>query len=60
MTNHLPSDPFMLFSYVNTQLRDRYPSLQEFCKAEDVDPKELEAKLKAAGFEYNKEQNKFW
>lgn len=57
---HLPSDPFVLFSYVNTQLRDHYPSLEEFCKAMDVDPKELEAKLKAVGFEYNQEQNKFW
>ena len=57
---HLPSDPFVLFSYVNTQLRDHYPSREEFCEAMDVDAKEIEAKLKAAGFEYNQEQNKFW
>ena len=50
----LPHDPMMLFSYVNTQLRDHYPSLNEFCKAMDVDRSQLEAKLKAAGFEYNK------
>lgn len=56
----LPHDPMMLYSYVNTQLRDHYPSLNEFCKAMDVDRSQLEAKLKAAGFEYNKEQNKFW
>ena len=56
----LPHDPMMLFSYVNTQLRDHYPSLNEFCKVMDVDRSQLEAKLKAAGFEYNKEQNKFW
>lgn len=56
----LPHDPMMLFSYVNTQLRDHYPSLNEFCKSMDVDRSQLEAKLKAAGFEYNKEQNKFW
>lgn len=56
----LPHDPMMLFSYVNTQLRDYYPSLNEFCKAMDVDRSQLEAKLKAEGFEYNKEQNKFW
>lgn len=50
----------MLFSYVNTQLRDVYASLEEFCKATGVDQSALEAKLKEAGFEYNEEQNKFW
>lgn len=38
----LPQDPFMLFSYVNTQLRDVYSSLDEFCKATDVDRDWLE------------------
>lgn len=56
----LPHDPIMLFSYVNTQLRDHYASLHEFCKAMDVERSEIEARLKAAGFEYNEEQNKFW
>lgn len=56
----LPQDPFMLFSYVNTQLRDVYASLDEFCKSADIDRTALEARLKDAGFEYNEEQNKFW
>ena len=56
----LPQDPFMLFSYVNTQLRDVYSSLDEFCKTTDVDSDWLEKKLKDAGFEYSEEQNKFW
>lgn len=56
----LPQDPFMLFSYVNTQLRDVYSSLDEFCKATDVDRDWLENKLKEAGFEYSEELNKFW
>lgn len=56
----LPQDPFMLFSYVNTQLRDAYSSLDEFCKAADVDRDWLEKKLKDAGFEYSEELNKFW
>ena len=50
----------MLFSYVNTQLRDVYSSLDEFCKATDVDRDWLEKKLKDAGFEYSEDQNKFW
>lgn len=56
----LPQDPFMLFSYVNTQLRDVYASLDEFCKATGVDRHWLEVRLAEAGFEYNEEQNKFW
>lgn len=56
----LPQDPFMLFSYVNTQLRDVYSSLDEFCKAADVDRDWLEKKLKDAGFEYSEDLNKFW
>ena len=50
----------MLFSYVNTQLRDVYCSLDEFCKATDVDRDWLEKKLNDAGFEYSEELNKFW
>ena len=56
----LPQDPFMLFSYVNTQLRDVYSSLDEFCKATYVDRDWLEKKLNDAGFEYSEELNKFW
>ena len=56
----LPQDPFMLFSYVNTQLRDVYASLDEFCKSTGVDRHWLESRLAEAGFEYNEEQNKFW
>ena len=49
----IPSDPFMLMSYVNQQLRDNYDSLDEFCKSIDIDKNELLQKLNAAGFEYN-------
>ncbi len=56
----LPTDPMMLFSYVNTQLRDNYPSLSEMCQALDVQPDEVKKRLAEAGFEYNEQQNKFW
>ena len=45
----LPDDPMMLFSMVNMKLRDCYHSLDELCDD-----------MKAAGFEYSKENNKFW
>ena len=40
-----PKDPAMLLSYVNTQLRDFYPSMEELCKAMDADKKEIDEKL---------------
>lgn len=60
MVMNLPEDPFMLFSFVNTQLRDRYSSLDELCDDMQVDKQLLLEKLREAGFEYNAEQNKFW
>lgn len=56
----LPNDPMILFSTVNTYLRDRYSSLDELCDELGVDRKELEAKLLQAGFEYSEKYNKFW
>ena len=58
--NQLPTDPMMLFSTVNMYLRDRYASLDELCSDLDINRAELEEKLKAAGFEYSEEHNKFW
>lgn len=55
----IPKDPFMLYSYINAQLRDHYESLQDLCAALDLDAGELTGKLDAAGFEYNEELNRF-
>lgn len=49
----------MLLSYVNTQLRDNYASLDEFCSSLDVSRADLEAKLSVAGFDYMPEINQF-
>lgn len=56
---NLPKDPIMLFSYVNTMLRDRYESLAQMCDDLDISQDELEAKLKTAGFIYNPSTNQF-
>ena len=56
----LPSDPMILFSVVNTKLRDEYPSLEALCDDLQVDRQQLESRLSQAGFEYNPAQNKFW
>ena len=55
----IPKDPFMLYSYVNMMLRDKFDSLEEFCNVNDADPDEIIEKLKAAGFEYDAELNQF-
>ena len=55
----LPNDPMILLSYVNTQLRDRYPSLEEFCKTEGADIDALKEKLAGIDYEYDPEGNAF-
>ena len=50
----------MLFSVVNTKLRDVYPSLDALCDDMQVERTWLEAVLAQAGFTYNDELNKFW
>ena len=55
-----PKDPIILLSWTNMKLRDFYSSLDELCDDLEIDRKELEDKLKNAGFTYNMELNKFW
>lgn len=55
----LPNDLFMLYSYINTKLRDEYDSLESLCLDLDVNEEEIITKLKSIGYEYNKELNKF-
>jgi hypothetical protein len=59
MNYRIPNDPYMLLSYINMMLRDRYSSLEEFCLVNDADISEINAKLNAAGFEYNEKLNQF-
>lgn len=55
----IPTDPAILLSYINTQLRDNYSSLEELSKSLSVDENEIKSKLSAIGYEYNEELNKF-
>ena len=56
----LPNDPYMLLSMINMKLRDFYPDLDALCEDMNVDKEELCSKLKAARFEYSKENNNFF
>ncbi len=55
----LPKDPVILLSYVNTALRDRYSSLQEFCEDTETDMVSLCSKLDAIDYHYSMENNQF-
>ena len=55
----LPNDPMILLSYINTKLRDDYPTLDALCEDLNADRAELEDKLKAIDYSYNAELNRF-
>lgn len=55
----LPRDPVLLLSFVNTELRDRYPSLTRLCAAHMTNTKEIIQKLASIDYEYDEEQNQF-
>lgn len=55
----IPKDPWMLLSYVNTHLRDFYSSLEELCREIGVEQEEIEEKLGAVNYHYNREKNRF-
>ena len=54
-----PKDPVMLLSYINTQLRDFYPSMEELCKAMDVKKEEIDEKLDLIDYQYDPERNQY-
>ncbi|MBR6393847.1 MAG: DUF4250 domain-containing protein [Ruminococcus sp.] len=55
----IPNDPAILLSYINTKLRDDYPSFDELCKSLCVEKAVIENKLSAIGYTYDKEKNRF-
>ena len=55
----IPQDPIICLSYVNTQLRDFYSSLDLLCDDLMINRDELVRKLADAGFSYDREQNRF-
>lgn len=52
-------DPVMLLSFINTQLRDNYDSLDALADDKDLDKEEILKKLSEIGYKYDEKQNKF-
>ena len=48
----IPKDPMILLSYVNTQLRDYYDSLEALCTCRGLKKDELVAKMHSIDYEY--------
>ena len=57
--NEIPKDPFILYSWVNLKLRDYYPNLDALCDDLEVEKEAIISILSGAGFEYDKNQNRF-
>ena len=55
----LPKDPVILLSFVNTKLRDEYPSLSELCAALDADEAAIRETLAALDYHYDPGRNQF-
>ncbi|MCQ2466610.1 MAG: DUF4250 domain-containing protein [Clostridia bacterium] len=55
----VPNDPIMLLSFINTNLRDNYGSLEELCSSLDLDENQITSKLEGIGYTYNSELNRF-
>lgn len=55
----VPKDPVMLLSYINTQLRDFYPNLDELCGSLQLNKEELVEKLSGIDYEYDAKLNQF-
>ena len=51
---NIPKDPVMLLSFLNTQLRDYYPSLEDCCLSLGINMEEI-----TVGYYYNEEKNQF-
>lgn len=55
----IPRDPVILLSYVNTQLRDYYDSLEALCSCRGIQKDDLLEKMEQIDYHYDEKQNQF-
>lgn len=56
---NLPTDPVILLSYINTQLRDHFASFDDLCLSLSVDSESIRAKLAGIDYAYDATINQF-
>ena len=56
---NIPKDPVMLLSYINTQLRDNYPDMDELCRALDLDRKTVDEAMASIDYAYDSAKNQY-
>jgi hypothetical protein len=59
LTNYRTMDPNLLYSLINTRLRNDYNDLDDLARSQDLDRTALEQRLAAAGFVYVTELKQF-
>ncbi len=55
----MPNNPMVLLSFVNTQLRDVYDSLEDLSKSFGVKEEDIKIKLASIDYYYDEKLNKF-
>ena len=55
----IPSDNYMLLSFINMKLRDFYDSLDSLCDDLDESKDDIINRLDSIGYIYNSKLNKF-
>ena len=55
----LPTDPMLLYSVLNTKLRDEYPNLDKLCEDMNINREDLLARMSMADFRYDEDLNQF-
>ena len=56
---NIPNDPVILLGFINTKLRDFYPTLEELCKSLSLEEDKLRGTLAGIDYHYDAQANQF-